>query len=296
MMSGGLAPRFLSYKNKRTCMKCLVTGATGFIGSALCLELAARGVALEQTGREAPQDSQLEGAHILFHTAGIAHRGASADDYESATFDTTLALAERASAAGVSRFVFLSTVNAGPDAQPYGYWKWRTEETLRSTYESTPMEVVSVRPALVYGPGAKANLELLMGAVRRGLPTPPPGAPRSMIGLPDLCDVLCLLVDIDPGRGRVLIATDGQAYDLQRMHRAFAVAMGRPIGRAWLPLWSWRLACGILDILRRRSVGGTFEQLFGGSEQSNQELCRALSWQPRQQLEDLAVAMVEARG
>ena len=268
--------------------------------------LEARGPAM-QTEAEAALEGARAGAAqaesaqraanarvALFHAAGIAHRAASPADYEACTHRATLALARRASAAGVHRFVFLSSVSAGPDAGPYGYWKWRTEEDLKSAYRDSPMEVVLVRPALVYGPGAKANLKLLIGAVRRGLPTPPAGRPRSMIGLPDLCEALCLMLDVDPGRGRVFFATDGEPYDLQRMHRAFCEALGRRPGRAWSPLWCWRLACNLLDALRRRRIGETFQQLFGGEEFSNAELCQAMSWQPRHRLEDLAAAMVES--
>jgi UDP-glucose 4-epimerase len=276
-------------------MKCLVTGATGFIGGELCRRLGERGVALEKTGREAPTDAQLAGVTVLYHTAGIAHRAAAPTEYETANHLATLALASRASAAGVDRFVFLSSINADPGAEPYGYWKWRTEEELRQDYAETAMEVVIVRPALVYGPGAKANLRRLIDAVRRGLPAPPPGGQtRSMIGLPDLCDALCAMLEVDPGRGSVFHATDGEAYDLKRIYCAFCTAMGREPGRAWLPMWAWRLGCALLDLLRMRHPGVTFGRLFGGTEYSNEALCRALAWQPKQQLEDLAPAMVEA--
>ena len=275
-------------------MKCLVTGATGFIGGALCRLLEERGVELEQTGREAPADEQLQGTQLVFHAAGIAHRAASPADYEVFNYRATLDLAARAQAAGVSRFVFLSSVNAAPAADPYGYWKWRTEETLREAYAQTAMAVVTVRPALVYGPGAKANLKRLIAAVRRGLPTPPAGRPRSMIGLPDLCNALYLMLEIDPGHGAVFYATDGESYDLSRIHRAFCEALGREAGRPWLPLWCWRLGCALLDLKAGSPPGETFQRLFGGGEFSNEALCQALAWRPRYVLEDLAPAMVES--
>jgi UDP-glucose 4-epimerase len=220
-------------------MKCLVTGATGFIGSELRQQLAQRGVEVAETGRESPSDEQLSGCSVLFHAAGIAHRAALPADYEAFNHRATLALAARACAASVRRFVFLSSVSAGPDAGPYGYWKWRTEEDLTSAYRDSPMEVILVRPALVYGPGAKANLKLLIDAVRLGLPAPPAGRPRSMIALPDLCEALCLMLYTDPGSGRVFFATDGEHYDLQRMHRAFCAALGpAPLVLALGVLWA----------------------------------------------------------
>ncbi len=276
-------------------MKCLVTGATGFIGGELCRRLRQRGVEVAETGRESPGDEQLSGCQLVFHAAGVAHRAASAADYEAFNHSATLDLASRALKAGVRRFVFLSSVNAGPDAEPYGFWKWTTEQALTADYAGTSMQVVHVRPALVYGPGAKANLKLLIAAVRRGLPMPPVGSPRSMVGLGDLCEALTLLLDVDPGHGQVLVASDGQAYDIQRIVRAFAVAAGRSPGEPWLPRWCWRSGCFLLDVIRRRTPGASYEQLFGGDEHSNTALREALGWQPTQCLEDVAAAMVEAQ-
>jgi len=275
-------------------MKCLVTGASGFIGTELCAQLQARGAQLHRTGREAPSDEQLSQSDIVYHCAGIAHRAASASDYEQANYQATISLADRAAAAGVQRFVFLSSVNAGPDADAYGYWKWRAEQTLTERFAESPMGAVLVRPALVYGVGAKANIRSLISAVQRGLPTPPAGASRSMIALPDLCAALCLMAECEPGRGRVLCATDGQSYDLRRMHRAICEALGKPQARAWLPAWCWWLACRGLDLVQGRSLAdGNYQRLFGGIEYSNQALCDALQWQPRLQLEDLMPAILE---
>ena len=143
-------------------MKCLVTGASGFIGSELCRVLRARDVDVVATGREQPDDRQLSGCEVVYHAAGIAHRAAQSSDYERDNHEASLAVAARAAEAGARRFVFLSSVNAGPDAEAYGLWKWRTEEALRDIYTDSDLQVVIIRPALVYGRGAKANLQLLM--------------------------------------------------------------------------------------------------------------------------------------
>lgn len=298
MMAGGIFPPRLSTEsgyaiwNGRR-MKCLVTGATGFIGSSLCERLQARGVRLERSGREAPAASQIEGAAVVFHCAGIAHRAASWEDYETHNYRATLALARRCSEAGVRRFVFLSSVIAADPADAYGHWKLRTEQELLTEHEVSPMRIVVVRPALVYGPGAGGNLERLIELVQRGMPAPPGGQPRSMIALADLCEALCLLTEIDPGRGRILVATDGESYDLQRIYRAFAGALGRKLGPPRFPLWCWWLACHAYDLLQLQPVSGkTWQRLFRGRLHDNADMCRLLSWQPRYRLEDLAPAMV----
>lgn len=276
-------------------MKCVVTGATGFIGGALSSRLQQAGYDVQPCGREAPTDEQLRGAQILYHCAGIAHRAATDADYEAHNHGASLALAKRAEAAGVRRFVFMSSVNAEQATDAYGYWKQRTEQALLESHNGKTMSVIALRPALVYGPGARANLQRLFQLVRYRMPTPPPGEPRSMIGLTDLCDALSAMVDIEPGHGSVLTATDGEAYTLSRMHAAISRGLGREPGRAWVPTWVWKMASVAFDTLRGMPLsGGTFERLFSGVVYSNEALCKALDWQPRERFEDLVPAMLAA--
>ena len=286
-MAGGFGP-LPFWADKRACMKCLVTGATGFIGTGLRSQLEARGVSVTHTGREMPDGQQLADVHTVYHCAGIAHQSASPADYELVNHHNVLALAEAAAGAGVRKFIFLSSVKADPGAEAYGYWKWRAERELQQRFAGASLSVILVRPTLVYGTGVKANLRSLIRATRRGLPMPPAGAARSLIGLPDLCEALCLMADSDLGP-EPYIVTDGQSYDLQRIYRAIRQALGKPAGEAWLPHWCWRLGCLGLDTLKG---GDNYQKLFGGQEYSNQQLCRDLRWQPRYSLEDLLPAML----
>lgn len=274
-------------------MKCLVTGGTGFIGSELCRQLQGRGIELSSTGREAPTQDQLASTQLLYHCAGVAHQSASPADHKLGNYRAVLELAERAAAAGVQRFVFISTVKAADQAAPYAYWKWRAEQELTELYAGSAMSVINLRPALVYGVGARANLQSLMRAVRRGMPLPPAGGIRSMVGLADLCNALCQLLDIDPGHGKVLHITDGEAYDLQRIYRAIRQGLGLSPGRAWLPGWCWRPACSLLDLVQGNSAEqGSYRKLFAPEQYSNAAACQALQWQPRETLEDLMPVML----
>jgi nucleoside-diphosphate-sugar epimerase len=275
-------------------MKCLVTGATGFIGSSLCRRLLAGDVELVAVGREQPTTAQLSGVATVYHCAGIAHQSAQASDYEDVNCRRVIALARAAAAAGVRRFVFLSSVNAAPDAGPYGFWKWRAEQDLIDHFDGADMSVCIVRPALVYGVGVKGNLRTLMRLVGRGLPRPPASSARSLIGLPDLCEALALVDERAPVGLHLLTATDGESYDLRRIHDAVRAARGKAPARGWLPAVGWRVACRAVDLVRGRSAdAGIYQKLFGSGEHSNRELCETLHWQPRDTLEDLMPAMLE---
>jgi nucleoside-diphosphate-sugar epimerase len=289
-MAGGFG-LLLRYGRTSTTMKCLVTGATGFIGTELCLQLEHRGASLQRVGREPPTDQQLADVDIIFYCAGLAHQDASAAQHEQANYRSVLELARRALSAGVQRFVFLSSVKAGPGEGAYGYWKWRAEQALVAEFADSSLRPVILRPALVYGAGARANLHSLLRAVQLGLPTPPAGTPRSMVGLPDLCSAMCQCLEIDPGSVPFAV-TDGQSYDLQRLHSAIARGLGKTPGRAWLPRWCWWLACAALDLFKGPGER-SWQKLFAGEEVSNLPVCAALQWQPVQTFEDLVPAMLQ---
>mgnify|MGYP001609309534 CR=1 FL=1 len=309
-------------------MKCLVSGATGFVGRQLCQRLAARGdtvIACSRTGAPLPDgtpthgldlaqnefDGDLfEGVDVLFHLAGVAHQHAPEAAYRELNYLATIKLARRAAQAGVGCFVFLSSVkamgrttsskprteaqcNAPTDA--YGASKWQAESDLRMEFSDSGMQVVILRPALVYGERPKGNLELLSRWVRRGLPRPPDGGGRSMVAVDDLVDLLCLLAD-DPPRGvNTWIVSDGETYSTRRLYDLLRQALGRGRGRAWLPRWAWWLAARALDGLGRHPAGATYDRLFGFECYSNAAVVRATGWQPRTSLEEQVGKMITGR-
>jgi len=270
-------------------MKCAVAGATGFVGSELCRQLAARDIEVLAASRELIAPASLSGVHTLFHCAGVARREASAYRHKQGNYEHVLAQAAAADAAGAERFVFLSTVRAGPEGDAYGYWKWRAEQALAERCGGGDMSVVILRPAPVYGVGAKAGLRRFVRAVRLGLPAPPAIGERSLVGLRDLCDAMCRLPGAELPGCRRFAVTDGETYTPRRIHAAIRAGLGRPAGRAWTPAWAWRLACGLAALSGRPH---TWQRLFGRELHSNRALCEALNWRPVQTLEDLAPAMV----
>ncbi len=304
-------------------MKCLVTGATGFIGRELCVRLQQGGhevVAFSRGGgsvtdsvsttavdlaSELIDPAQLNGVDVVFHLAGIAHTRAPEADYEWVNHRATLALAEAALAAGVERFVFLSSVKAmgalatatprleddcHKPGDPYSISKLRAENGLRLAYAQSTMAVVILRPPLVYGEGARGNLAALASGIRRGLPRPPAAGSRSMIGRSDLVGVL-LAVAQAPLRGvQTWLVTDGETYTFQRCFDALASGSGRTTQRVWLPLWCWWLAAACYDVLRHLTgkAGGdesTFDKLFGDACYDNSAIRASIDWQPQYTLE-----------
>jgi nucleoside-diphosphate-sugar epimerase len=300
-------------------MKCLVTGATGFIGRALCARLEAMGLqylALSTDGRALPDGHAtvavdlassdvpaelLAGVDVVFHLAGIAHQRAQAEQYELVNHRAAVALAASSAAAGVSTFIFLSSVKAmglpehlrarteAQCCQPtdaYGLGKRRAELDLLSACHDSDMALLIVRPALVYGAGARGNLHTLAKAVRSGMPRPPAMGGRSMIARTDLVDLLVHLAGQDISGTHVWIACDGQSYSARDIYDLMRGALGQSRGRSWLPLPAWRMLCTMRDIYARPADGSTFDKIFGTELYDHSALTRESGWQPSLQLAD----------
>lgn len=244
-------------------MRIVVTGATGFIGRALCPVLAARGhevVALERgaTGdltTFADWSRVLAGADAVVHLAAIAHRrGVDEERLRAVNVGVSTALGRAAADAGV-RLVFMSTVkvhgeetqaaaflepSAFAPADAYGRAKAEAETALRLV---DGLKLTIIRPPLVYGSGVKANFLSLMRAIARGWPLPFASIAnrRSLIYSGNLADAVVRCLEAPQAVGKSYLVSDGSALSTPALCRALGVALGVParlfsVPVAWIEL------------------------------------------------------------
>jgi nucleoside-diphosphate-sugar epimerase len=244
----------------------LVTGAAGFIGSALCRGLAERGhQPVAGLRHPAPPPSTAEGVllgditpdrdwsralrgvriDIVVHLAQRAH--STADPAALAPEPAAAAALARAAArAGARRFVYLSSIvamgaatapgrpfQAGDEPRPesaYGRSKLATEAALAEAARDTAIELAIIRPPLVYGPGVRANFRALLGLIARGVPLPFAAIDnrRSFIHADNLTALIALSALHPAAAGQVLLASDGLDLSTPALIRLLARGLGRP--------------------------------------------------------------------
>jgi len=242
-----------------------ITGATGFVGTALCAALAGRyrvqrllrAPAAPVTGcddrvtgdlAEADLDAACRDADLVVHLAARTHvmheHAVDAEAaYRRANVDVTRRLAEAAVRTGVRRFVFLSSIKVNGEAthgtpyteasvpapeDAYGRSKLAAEQALIAS-AGAAMETVILRPPLLYGPGVKGNLLALMRALARGIPLPLAALNnrRSLLGLGNLVSALTLVLDHPAAAGRTFLLADGEDLSSPQLARAIAAGLGR---------------------------------------------------------------------
>ena len=294
-------------------MKVLISGANGFIGRALCPHLDYLGHSVVAAVRHS---SGLNGEYIVgdklswmralagcssvIHLAGRAHvmQDHELDPlqaYRVANVVTTIELANRAVEAGVRRFVFMSTIKVNgeetapgcrfnPDdlsapQDPYAISKCEAENGLLEIARKTGLEVIIIRPPLVYGPGVRGNFAYLIRWVNKGWPLPL-GAihnRRSMLALENLVSFAALCADSKASpnaKNQIFLVSDGEDVSTSELLRKVAKAYGRNSYLLPLPAGGVRFAARLInkEFLADRLLGSL---LIDGSKA--QEM---LGWSP----------------
>ncbi len=244
----------------------LVTGASGFVGRALCAALSSRGhlvrgatrtpldwtdtasFAVGSIGPDTDWGAVLAGCDVDVHLAAHVHvmRGQAdaADVFHRVNVEGTENLARQAARAGARRFVFLSSVKVNGEAtrdralveidpvmptDAYGASKAEAEKRLQIISTETGMELVVVRPPLVYGPGVKANFLSLLRAVDSSVPLPFSSVSnlRSLVYVGNLVDALETCLVHPAASGRTFFVTDDHDVSTPQLIREIATALGR---------------------------------------------------------------------
>ena len=330
----------------------LVTGASGFIGRALCDKLLADGyhvrgavrssaqmtampsgvdgVMVGDIGPETDWGEALVGIDGVLHLAARVHvmRESSVDPlaaYREVNVEGTKCLAIAAANAGVKRFVYISSVKVngentedksrdqgpGVDPQitqiarirkkvtevrgqegdlkgafsekdvpepqdPYGISKWEAEQVLRDVAADTGLEIVILRPPLVYGPEVRGNFLRLLRIVWSGIPLPLSNIKnrRSLIYIGNLVDAIVNCMTNPNAAGKTYLVSDGDDVSTPDLIRRIAAASGRRALMLPVPVWMMRMAGKIIG----RS--DELERLFGSLTVDISKICRELNWKP----------------
>jgi nucleoside-diphosphate-sugar epimerase len=239
----------------------------------------------------------LQGVDAVVHCAARVH--VMHDDatdplqaYREVNVYGTLNLANQAAQAGVRRFVFVSSIKVNGEVSqpgqpfsaddvpspldPYGVSKLEAERGLREIEAQTGMEVVIVRPPLVYGPGVKANFASMMRWVARGMPLPL-GAihnARSFVALDNLVDLLVRCLKHPAAAGQIFLVSDGEDVSTTELLRCTAKAMGKKAFLLPVPAFVLELCATLLG---KRAVA---QRLCGSLQVDIAKTCRLLGWIP----------------
>ena len=298
----------------------LVTGANGFIGRSLCRALVEAGhvpraaVRRIVPGSKGPEPAicvgeidgntdwskALRGIECIVHLASPSdpQRGSPADslaEYRRVNVAGSRRLAEQAAAAGARRLVFMSTIkvngertaerayaeNDAPRPEDaYGISKQEAEQALRDVAQKTGLEIVVLRPPLVYGPGVKGNFQRLMRAVARGWPLPLGSIRnrRSLVFVGNLADSVVKALDAPRAAGRTYLVSDGEDVSTPDLVRGLARALGVKPRLLSLPLAALGLGAKLAG---KRAE---FERLTGSLQLDSSRIRRELGWKPHYSL------------
>ncbi|PHR95125.1 MAG: nucleoside-diphosphate sugar epimerase [Leeuwenhoekiella sp.] len=299
-----------SSKRKRV----LVTGATGFIGSRLlehlleidkylitCSLRGERNLSAEcgkyftEVRKGSDWSRAIQKGQIIIHLAARAHvvKEYSKDplsEFRKVNVEGTLELARQAAAGGAKRFVFLSSIGvngnspSGPftesdEAVPendYAQSKLEAEIGLWGIQRETGMEVVIIRPPLVYGHDAPGNFKTMVKWIRQGIPLPLGSIEnrRSLIALDNLVDFIHTCMEHPAAANQLFLVSDSEVISTTELLRDVGVAMGRPARLVPIPVALLKIAAKVVGKQR------VAEQLLGSLEIDNSKALKKLSWQP----------------
>jgi len=295
----------------------VVTGANGFVGSALCARLrkdgtpvrgavrssnarpgGTEGVTIDGLASDTDWSEALKNVEQVVHLAARVHvmSDKSSDplaEFRRVNVEGTAALARQAAVAGVRRFVYLSSVkvngefteaghpftadDAPAPEDPYGVSKHEAEQLLRQIAAETGMEVVIIRPPLVYGPGVKANFESMMRWLVRGVPLPLAAVTqnrRSLVALDNLVDLIVTCLNHPAAANQTFLVSDGEDLSTAQLLKRTGTAMGHPARLFYVPPALLKLGATVLN------KPGIYQRLCGSLQLDIAKTIQLLGWTP----------------
>lgn len=252
-------------------------------------------VTVEPLGAETPWSHALEGINTIIHLAARVHimndpSKAPITEYRKVNVEGTAQLAREATKAGVKRLVFVSSIKVNGEetdvsyteespakpTDPYGISKWEAEVGLRQIEAESGLEVVIVRPTLVYGPGVKANFLKMLNTIQRGIPLPFASITnkRSLLYVGSLADALTTCATHPAAAGKTYLVSDGEDVSTPELISQTAKVLGAPARVFPFPVGLMKLAAKLIN--RTDAI----HRLTGSLTVDSSKIRRDLEWSP----------------
>lgn len=247
-------------------------------------------------------DDALNGVDSIVHLAARVHvmQETSANPltvFRKANVEATLKLARVAAKKNVRRFVYISTVKVNGEQtrdcsftekdelnplDPYARSKFEAEQKLMNLGEESGMEIVIIRPVLVYGPGVKGNILRLLRLIDKGVPLPFRGVNnrRSLLALDNLIDLIILCGQHPEAANQIFLATDGNDISTERLVTLCADNLHRRLRLFGVPIIVRRLLARLFPRIKKLE-----RRLYGSLQADSSKAQRLLSWQPPKSVE-----------
>ncbi|MGF1853524.1 SDR family oxidoreductase [Vibrio satsumensis] len=304
-------------------MSILITGAGGFLGATLVPSLpkaqqlvfvdrkepkfsdsALYSYYQREINSKADYSDCLVNVSCIVHCAARVHimndeSSNPLDDYREVNTVGTLNLAKQAVEAGVKRFIFISSIKSNGESSQlgkpfryddprtpedfYGQSKSEAEEQLLELAKETGLEVVIIRPTLVYGAGVKANFASLMRLVSKGLPLPfgcITNNARSLVSVKNLVGLIITCIDHPKAVNEVFLVSDDHDVSTSEMVQQMSKALGKSSLQLPVPVWCYKL---VGKLLKKE---GVIDRLTGSLQVDITHTKDTLGWQPPQTLAD----------
>ena len=240
----------------------------------------------------------LRKVEVVVHLAARVHvmnekSSNPLSEFRRVNVDGTANLARQAAVAGIRRFIFLSSIKVNGEStqdrppftaddlpapeDPYGVSKYEAEEVLRQIAAETGMEVVIIRPPLVYGPGVKANFEFMMRWLARGVPLPLAAVTynrRSLVALDNLVDLIVICLNHPAAANQTFLASDGEDLSTADLLSRMGGALGKPVRLFYMPPALLKLGA---QLLYKSSI---YQRLCGSLQIDITKTSQLLGWTP----------------